>query len=32
MAAALPYTDEFLPAHNLDALARVARSLTAVRT
>jgi uncharacterized protein with von Willebrand factor type A (vWA) domain len=32
MAAALPYADEFLPAHNLDALARVARSLTAVRT
>jgi uncharacterized protein with von Willebrand factor type A (vWA) domain len=32
MAAALPYTDEFLPAHNLDALARVARSLASVRT
>lgn len=27
MAAALPYTDKFLPAHNLDALAKVARVL-----
>ena len=27
MAAALPYVDYFLPAHNLDSLARVARTL-----
>ena len=27
MAAALPYIDHFLPAHNLDSLARVARTL-----
>ena len=30
MAAALPYTDEFLPAHSLDALARVVRTLGTV--
>lgn len=30
MAAALPFIDEFLPAHNLDSLTRVARSLTAL--
>lgn len=28
MAAALPYVDYFLPAHNLDSLDRVARTLT----
>jgi uncharacterized protein with von Willebrand factor type A (vWA) domain len=27
MAAALPYVDYFLPAHNLESLARLGRSL-----
>lgn len=30
MAAALPYVDYFLPAHNLDSLERVARTLVAL--
>jgi uncharacterized protein with von Willebrand factor type A (vWA) domain len=30
MAAALPFVEYFLPAHNLDSLARAARTLVAL--